>query len=70
MTFIVGPHEQVARNGGSFQECSVGSGLFEYLAVQQRYGRYCTIKDYEYAPPTSRPGRKWVQLYRTPDNTE
>ena len=38
--------------------------------ITYRHGRYCTIRDNEYAPPTSVAGRKWVQIYRTPDNTE
>lgn len=64
MALIVGPKEIVGRDGGSFQECSVN-----FLdAVTTRYERYCTIRDYEYAPPTSAPGRKWVQIFRTPDS--
>ena len=64
MALIVGPSEYVGRSGGSFQECSV-----DYLgSVDQKFGRYCTIKDNEKAPPTSRVGHKWVQIFRTPDN--
>lgn len=66
MALVVGPHELVGRNGGSFQECSVDL----WGTVNQSYGRYCTIRDNEYAPPTSQTGRKWKQIYRTPDNTE
>jgi hypothetical protein len=67
MALIVGPHSTVGRDGGSFQECSVG--LFESV-VTKTYGRYCTIRDNQVAPPTSAPGRKWVQIFRTPDDTE
>ena len=64
MALIVGPSEYVGRSGGSFQECSV-----KYLGnVDQEFGRYCTIKEDEKAPPTSTAGRKWVQIFRTPDN--
>lgn len=66
---IVGPHELVSRNGGSFQECTTFK-FAQYETVSEKHGRYCTIRDNEYAPPTSKPGRKWVQIYRTPDNTE
>ncbi|EPJ2836269.1 hypothetical protein ACTHGC_003649 [Vibrio parahaemolyticus] len=38
--------------------------------VVAKYGRYCTIRDHELAPPTSTAGRHWLQIYRTPDNTE
>ncbi|ELA9360637.1 MULTISPECIES: hypothetical protein [Vibrio harveyi group] len=62
MALIVGPGEKVGRDGGSFQECS-STGI-------TTYGRYCTIRDNEQAPPTSDTGRKWKQIYRTPDNTE
>jgi hypothetical protein len=71
MEFIVGPNESVGKNGGSFQECTLGSGMGIFSSrVSERHGRYCTIRDDEHAPPTSQPGRKWVQIYRTPDNTE
>lgn len=66
MALIVGPKELVGRDGGTFQECSVDTRG----NVTDWYGRYCTIRDYEYAPPTSTAGRKWIQIYRTPDNTE
>lgn len=66
---IVTPHHLVGRDGGSFQECSVGT-MMGYETVAKKYGRYCTIRDNEYAPPTSVAGRKWVQIFRTPDNTE
>lgn len=66
MALIVGPKELVGRNGGSFQEGSVDI----FGNITYRHGRYCTIRDNEYAPPTSVAGRKWVQIYRTPDNTE
>lgn len=67
MSLIVGPHEHVGRNGGSFQECEV---LMLTNTSWKIYGRFCTIRDNEYAPPTSVAGRKWVQIYRTPDNFE
>ncbi len=66
MALIVGPKELVGRDGGSFQECSVDI----FGNITYRHDCYCTIRDYEYAPPTSVAGRKWVQIYRTPDNTE
>lgn len=66
MALIVGPSEFVGRSGGSFQECSVDA----YGHVLKVYGRYCTIRDEEKAPPTSTQGRKWKQIYRTPDNTD
>ncbi|MGK4233841.1 hypothetical protein ACK2MR_22335 [Providencia hangzhouensis] len=64
MTLIVGPKEKVGRDGGSFQECGVNA----FGMVTHRYERYCTIRDDEFAPPTSAPGRKWVQIFRTPDS--
>lgn len=64
MANVVGPKTLVGRDGGSFQECDV-SLLGIVLA---RYPRYCTIRDNEYAPPTSTSGRKWVQIFRTPDD--
>lgn len=67
MALVVGPHQKVGRDGGSFQECEV---LALSDAVWQTFGRFCTIRDNEYAPPTSVAGRKWVQIYRTPDNTQ
>lgn len=39
-------------------------------AVSTRYGRYCTIRDNEKEPPTSKSERYWAQIYRTSDNTE
>ncbi|HIF9436776.1 TPA: hypothetical protein ACX6SL_000886 [Photobacterium damselae] len=68
MTCIVTPGTYIGRNGGSFQECSVYTLYPD--TVRETYGRYCTIKDNEKAPPTSQSGRKWYQIYRTPDNTE
>lgn len=72
MDFIVGPKEKVGRNGGSFQECTVSTAsiLTGNEKVDKKFGRYCTIKDNEYAPPTKQSGRKWVQIFRTPDDTE
>lgn len=68
---VVTPHHLVGRDGGSFQECSVMTMEWASIdIVTEKYGRYCTIRDNEYAPPTSVPGRKWVQIFRTPDNTE
>lgn len=64
MAKVVGPHTLVGRDGGSFRECSVGSSD----TVTEVYNRYCTIRDNEYAPPTSIAGRKWVQIFRTPDD--
>lgn len=66
MALIVGPSEYVGRDGGSFQECSVDS----YDRILKEYKRYCTIRDNEKAPPTSTQGRKWKQIFRTPDSTE
>jgi hypothetical protein len=67
MSLIISPGKTLGRDGGSFQECST-QGMFETVTL--RYGRYCTIRDHETVPPTSKPNRKWVQIYRTPDNTE
>lgn len=64
MAKVVGPHTQVGGDGGSFRECDVGS----WGSVIATYNRYCTIRDNEYAPPTSVAGRKWVQIFRTPDD--
>ncbi|MFM4741975.1 hypothetical protein [Aeromonas veronii] len=64
MALIVGPKELVGRDGGSFQECSVDM----WGTVTTKYERYCTIRDNEYAPPVSTSGRKWVQIFRTPDS--
>lgn len=63
----VKPGELVGRSGGSFQESTLNS---ERTAILARHGRYCTIRDNEIAPPTSVANRYWVQIYRTPDNTE
>ncbi|ARU87327.1 hypothetical protein B9K09_04715 [Pseudomonas sp. M30-35] len=67
MPIYVAPGVEVGRNGGSFQEVSMNT---QTHTVITRYGRYCTIRDYEKAPPTSKPNRHWFQIYRTPDNTE
>ena len=67
MAIYVGPHSKVGRNGGSFQECDINTTNH---TVTRKYGRYCTIRDHEYAPPPSVPGRHWLQIFRTPDNTE
>lgn len=67
MAIYVGPGQKVQRDGGSFQEVSID--IFTHI-VKNRYGRYCTIRDHEQAPATSKPGRHWLQIYRTPDNTE
>ncbi|PYC20239.1 hypothetical protein DMO17_18755 [Aquipseudomonas alcaligenes] len=64
---LLAPGDKTERNGGSFQECTINpySG-----SLTGRYGRYCTIRDFEKAPPTSKPGRYWLQIFKTPDNTE
>ena len=67
MGIDVAPNNSVERNGGSFQECDINTNTH---TVTKEYGRYCTIRDHENAPPTSKPGRFWHQIYRTPDNTE
>ncbi|PHS59766.1 MAG: hypothetical protein COB00_17370 [Alcanivorax sp.] len=67
MAIYVSPGRLVKRNGGSFQEAEINTLT---NTITRRYGRYCTIKDNEQAPPTSNPGRYWVQIFRTPDNTE
>ncbi|AZS97089.1 hypothetical protein EI265_03515 [Salmonella enterica] len=67
MAIYVGPHNVVGRDGGSFQECDMDTSTH---TVIRTYGRYCTIRDNEYAPPTSVAGRYWLQIFRTPDNTE
>lgn len=67
MGIYVAPNNSVGRNGGSFQECDINTSTH---TVTKEYGRYCTIRDNENAPPTSKPGRFWHQIYRTPDNTE
>ena len=67
MAIYVGPGSRIGRDGGSFQECVMNTNNH---SVTLRYGRYCTIRDNEQAPPTSQAGRHWIQIYRTPDNTE
>ena len=67
MALHVAPGHLVGRDGGSFQEVTINPYT---NAVSARYGRYCTIRDHEKAPPTSKPERYWAQIYRTPDNTE
>lgn len=67
MAFYVAPGNKVGRDGGSFQECKMNTTNDTVVA---KYGRYCTIRDHELAPPTSTAGRHWLQIYRTPDNTE
>ncbi len=67
MAIYVGPGRVVGRDGGSFQEVSMDTQNHTVIA---RYGRYCTIRDNEQAPATSKPNRYWLQIYRTPDNTE
>jgi len=67
MAIYVAPGNFVGRDGGSFQEVTMNTSDH---SIVTRYGRYCTIRDSEQAPPTSKPGRHWLQIYRTPDNTE
>ena len=67
MTVYVTPGNVLGRDGGSFQEVTLNAAKG---AVDARHGRYCTIRDHEKAPPTSKPSRHWLQIYRTPDNTE
>lgn len=67
MAIYVAPNNLVGRDGGSFQECDINTTNHTII---KNYGRYCTIRDNEKAPPTSKPGRFWHQIYRTPDNTE
>lgn len=67
MGLYVKPHEKVGRSGGSFQECDINTLTHQII---REYGRYCTIRDNEFAPPTSVSGRFWHQIYKTPDNTE
>ena len=66
MAIYLSPGKKVGRDGGSFQECVMDTTNH---SVTYRYGRYCTIRDHEIAPPTSTSGRHWLQIYRTPDNT-
>lgn len=65
MAIYVAPGNKVGRDGGSFQECTMSGNV-----VVTKYGRYCTIRDNEIAPATSKPSRHWLQIFRTPDNTE
>ncbi|WAG27170.1 hypothetical protein EEA47_12835 [Vibrio alginolyticus] len=67
MAIYVAPGNKVGRDGGSFQECQMNTSNH---TVIKKYGRYCTIRDNELAPPTSAAGRHWLQIFRTPDNTE
>jgi hypothetical protein len=67
MAIYVGPGQKVQRDGGSFQEVTMNTTTNMVVA---RYGRYCTIRDQEQAPATSKPNRHWLQIFRTPDNTE
>ncbi|PCC14021.1 hypothetical protein CIK86_12580 [Pseudoalteromonas sp. JB197] len=67
MAIYIKPSEEVGRDGGSFQECTMDTVNHR---IVQEHGRYCTIRDNEKAPPTSKPQRHWVQIFRTPDNTE
>lgn len=67
MVVHVRPNGNIGRDGGSFQECDFDTST---NTITRKYGRYCTIRDNESAPPTSTAGRYWVQIYRTPDNTE
>jgi len=66
MALYFTPNQNVGRNGGSFQESDINSAR----VVTKSYGRYCTVRDHEVCPPTSKPGRYWLQIFRTPDNTE
>lgn len=67
MAIYVAPGSRVQRDGGSFQEVTMNTSTH---TVTAKFGRYCTIRDNEQAPATSKPGRHWLQIYRTPDNTE
>lgn len=67
MANTVAPGNRIGRSGGSFQEVTLNATK---TGVISKHGRYCTIRDNEQAPPTSKPGRHWLQIYRTPDNTE
>lgn len=67
MAIYVAPGHLVGRDGGSFQEVTMNTSNH---SVTARHGRYSTIRDNEQAPPTSKPGRHWLQVFRTPDNTE
>ena len=67
MAIYIAPGNRVGRDGGSFQEVTMDTVRHVVTAT---YGRYCTIRDNEQAPATSRPNRHWLQIFRTPDNTE
>ncbi|RMP17915.1 hypothetical protein ALQ08_200044 [Pseudomonas syringae pv. delphinii] len=67
MGIYIVPGHKVARDGGSFQEVEVNTTTHQIL---KNFNRYCTIRDHEQAPPTSKPGRHWHQIFRTPDSTE
>lgn len=67
MSIYVRPGTFLERDGGSFQEVDINTSTHR---ITHEYGLYCTIRDYEKAPPTSKPGRFWHQIFRTPDNTE
>ena len=64
---VYAPGHVLGRDGGAFQEVTLNAAK---SAVVAKHGRYCTIRDHEKAPPTSQPSRHWMQIYRTPDNTE
>ncbi|AQL35887.1 hypothetical protein BV360_05382 [Pseudomonas syringae pv. actinidiae] len=67
MGIYIAPGHKVARDGGSFQEVEMNTTTHQIL---KNFSRYCTIWDHEQAPPTSKPGRHWHQIFRTPDSTE
>lgn len=67
MAIYIAPGHVVGRDGGSFQEVTMNTQTHSVVA---KYGRYCTIRDNEKAPATSKPSRHWLQIFRTPDNTE
>ncbi len=64
---VYAPGHVLGRDGASFQEVTLNAAK---SAVAAKHGRYCTIRGQEKAPPTSKPPRYWMQIYRTPDNTE
>ncbi len=61
------PGHKVGRDGGSFQEVELSPTTQQILKT---FDRFCTIRDDEQAPPTSKPSRHWHQIFRTPDSTE
>lgn len=67
--YYVTPGQVLGRDGGSFQECEMDL-TGDKATIKKKHGRYCTIRDEEKVPPTSTTGRYWVQIFRTPDNTE